>query len=63
MCCYWFFWVWEGLKADLHGGWAYVGRDGVGVVMKLGMGLKCYDTNVYIETPAVHIDCNMNYVK
>lgn len=28
-----------------------------------GEGLKCYDSIVYIETPAVHIDCNMIYVK
>lgn len=29
-----------------------------------GAGLKkCYDSIVYIETPAVHIDCNMIYVK
>lgn len=27
-----------------------------------GRGLKCYDSVVYIETPAVHIDCNMIYV-
>lgn len=28
-----------------------------------GRGLKCYDSIVYIETPAVHFDCNMIYVK
>lgn len=52
-----------GTAADFRRGWGYMGQVGVGVVMKMGRGLKCYDTNVYIETPAVHIDCNMNYVK
>lgn len=28
-----------------------------------GGAKKCYDSIVYIETPAVHIDCNMIYVK
>lgn len=35
---------------------------GVGGAQR-GEGLKCYDSIVYIETPAVHIDCNMIYVK
>lgn len=38
-------------------GWAldFIGRG--------GGGLQCYNSIVYIEIPAVHNDCNMNYVK
>lgn len=40
---------------DFHLGGLWVGLR--------GRGLKCYDSIVYIETPAVHTDCSMIYVK